>query len=906
MSAAVSLSTAIALSNGGDGSVDADEENGPLIECKWDESELRKTATPLLNGSDVSAKREEIRQYFHKTFSLYESLFSVLASDESFYQQPEPLRHPLIFYWGHTAVFFINKLRLAGVFGRIDEQMESTMAVGVDEMSWDDLNTSHYNWPSVSAVRKYRDTVRITVDDLIGSLPLELPITWSQPFWIILMGIEHERIHLETSSVLFRQLDMRYIKKSSEIATLWTPWKERRLRAEEVPSNALVTVPGGKVVSGKKQETQQTYGWDLEYGHFSAEVSSFRCGQFLVSNAEFLEFVRAGGYEDEELWGEEGWKFVQYRQAKHPVFWVPVESDDDDDEDADEPDDTDASSGNRRRQVPTYRYRTMCEIIDMPMDWPVDCNYIEAKAFCAWKNKQRAAEGTASDGLVYRLPTEAEYFRLRDEYYPESIQDPQTGERRVQDQPFWARAPGNINMEYGASSCPIDRFPFQPTNPKSEASEEVYDVIGNVWAWTETPIMPFRGFAFHPMYDDFSVPTFDTRHNVFVGGSWISTGNEATRLARYAFRRHFYQHAGFRYVLAKELPRVEEGGPGALGTQLVETDSVVTKMMDAQFNDAAYSNITKSLGLSLPNFSQRIATFAVDMYKKHGHTTSDLDVGAMEAGSISHTEPATLTTPGPRAIDIGCGCGRSTLEIAKLSSPAPDCDSSRPARSLFNHILGLDFSTRFIRVAAQLQFHGHAEYNMRSEGELLSYHTIDTTVEAVTAATEHEHEHKTQDTSSSTPSLSSSILPSRTPSILDLDLSSRHMLNRVEFMQGDACNLSSKFNNFDLVLASNLLECLYTPTQFLRSISSRMRVGGILVLASTYNWDEKITPKCEWLGGLKDGSGESVDSLRTISDILSEQFENIKEETTDLPVLIKEDVRNFQLKFSQVTVWRRK
>lgn len=30
------------------------------------------------------------------------------------------------------------------------------------------------------------------------------------------------------------------------------------------------------------------------------------------------------------------------------------------------------------------------------------------------------------------------------------------------------------------------------------------------------------------------------------GGSWISTGDEASRFARFAFRRHFLQHAGFR------------------------------------------------------------------------------------------------------------------------------------------------------------------------------------------------------------------------------------------------------------------------------------------------------------------------------------------------------------------------
>ena len=30
------------------------------------------------------------------------------------------------------------------------------------------------------------------------------------------------------------------------------------------------------------------------------------------------------------------------------------------------------------------------------------------------------------------------------------------------------------------------------------------------------------------------------------GGAWVSTGDEASRFARFAFRRHFFQHLGFR------------------------------------------------------------------------------------------------------------------------------------------------------------------------------------------------------------------------------------------------------------------------------------------------------------------------------------------------------------------------
>src|SRR5690606_35037248 len=119
-------------------------------------------------------------------------------------------------------------------------------------------------------------------------------------------------------------------------------------------------------------------------------------------------------------------------------------------------------------------------------------------------------------GTHIRLPTEAEWYQLRSGLET--------------DQPYWTDAPGNINLEYDMSPCAVDRHEFH---------DGFYDIIGNVWQWTETPIDAYDGYQVHPAYDDFSVPTFDGKHNLFKGGCWISTGNEALKDARYAFRRHF-------------------------------------------------------------------------------------------------------------------------------------------------------------------------------------------------------------------------------------------------------------------------------------------------------------------------------------------------------------------------------
>ena len=64
----------------------------------------------------------------------------------------------------------------------------------------------------------------------------------------------------------------------------------------------------------------------------------------------------------------------------------------------------------------------------------------------------------------------------------------------------------------------------------------------------EDHFAPLPEFEIHFLYDDFSTPCFDGWHTGIMGGSWISCGQLASNFARYHFRRHFFQHLGFRCV----------------------------------------------------------------------------------------------------------------------------------------------------------------------------------------------------------------------------------------------------------------------------------------------------------------------------------------------------------------------
>ncbi len=679
-------------------------------------------------------KREEILEYFLKTYELFEKLFLIFKDDSIFYKQPEPLRHKLIFYFGHTASFFVNKLIVAKFIDkRINPKFENMFAIGVDEMSWDDLNDKNYDFPPVDEVREYRQKVKELVVDFIKKRDFSMPITWEDPMWIILMGIEHEKIHIETSSVLHRQLDIEDIKPSSFFL-------ECEEYSDIYPTNELLPVSGGKVRLGKSKD-HPLYGWDNEYGFYEEDIEDFKASKYLVSNGEFLEFVEDGGYKRAEFWSEEGLRWREYKIAEHPPFWI--------------------------KSRDGYLYRTLTKLVPLPLNFPVDVNFLEAEAFCAWKSKKI--------GKNITLPTEAMWHRLREV-------------SGVADEPEWGeKAPANINLEHFASACPVDRF----------RHGEFYDVIGNLWQWSRTPIDGFDGFEIHYAYDDFSTPTFDNRHNIFKGGSFISTGNEACKDSRYAFRRHFYQHAGFRYVEAKEQKISKR--------DFYESDEQISQYCDFHFGEA-------HLGIS--NF-----------HKRYAHIASKY---AINRGS---------------ALELGCSVGRGVFELAKD----------------FDKVTGIDFSARFIRIGQFLKDDKRIGYSRKIEGDIKEKVEV---------------------------------------SAKDLELE-ESSFSKIEFWQGDACNLKPHFSGYDLIISVNLIDRVYDPEKFLLDMSHRLNRDGIFIIASPFSWDESYTKKEKWL------CSEGKSSQEKLEEILSCEFIKMCEPFYE-EFVIRESENKFQHSRSLFSVWKKR
>jgi 5-histidylcysteine sulfoxide synthase len=304
-------------------------------------------------------------KYFENSWELEETLMKSLVEEGTFYLNPDSLRNKLIFYLGHSAVFYINKLIQVGLLeNRINHKYETLFEIGVDPESPAELELAiqGVNWPNVTKVWEYRDKAKEEITTIINQTSLDLPIHQQHPIWALLMGIEHSRIHLETSSMLLRQLPVDKLKRPQG-------WNYAPSNGE-IPDNQMREVPGGVVKLGKRRD-DLTFGWDSEYGNLEVKVKTFLVSQNLITNGEFLEFVQGGGYNNSNYWNTESWEWKQIDKVEHPKFWIYQEN--------------------------NYRYRATFDEIDLPLDWPVEVNHYEAMAYCRWKGKNT------------RLMTEAEW-----------------------------------------------------------------------------------------------------------------------------------------------------------------------------------------------------------------------------------------------------------------------------------------------------------------------------------------------------------------------------------------------------------------------------------------------------------------------------------------------------------------
>lgn len=437
-------------------------------------------------GQHEKALRASLHARLAQARARTDELFDLLQP-KALYDRPIPDWHRLVFYLGHFELFDWNLIcRDALGMQPADKDFNELFRVGL--RTPDGLHPDQASdWPAEAVIRRANQQWRVAVDAGLDTISFaNPPHPYLENGAAFGFAIEHRLMHAETLTYKLHCLP--YERKIPPPTAL-------RLDPGPV-QRRQIEIPAGTATLGLSRADKGALGWDNEYEAHRVEVPAFAIDSHNVTNADYLEFVRAGGYQERSFWSGDGWAWKGAQGREHPLHWVP-----------------------RRDQ---WYYRTLFEEIPLPQNWPVYVSQAEASAFARWAGRT--------------LPTEAQFHRAaygspegRERTYPWGDDPPE---------------PRHGNFDFASwNPEPIG------SHPAGTSAFGVADLVGNGWEWTSTPFAPFPGFEPLPFYFTYSTHAFDGGHYVVKGGS----ARTAACLLRRSFRNWYqprfpYVYATFRCV----------------------------------------------------------------------------------------------------------------------------------------------------------------------------------------------------------------------------------------------------------------------------------------------------------------------------------------------------------------------
>ncbi|MGY6559586.1 MAG: ergothioneine biosynthesis protein EgtB [Nitritalea sp.] len=158
--------------------------------------------------------------------------------------------------------------------------------------------------PTVPEVFAYRKAITDAVDLLLQQK--DLP---SQLLDTLEIGIQHEEQHQE-----LLVYDIQYILGSQPTM----PAYGSGFSYKPLPESAWITLPEGLYPIGYRSDG---FCFDNEKGAHQVFLPAFEIAREVVRNAEYLEFIEEGGYQNFRYWLAEGWDLLQKEKWQAPLYW---------------------------------------------------------------------------------------------------------------------------------------------------------------------------------------------------------------------------------------------------------------------------------------------------------------------------------------------------------------------------------------------------------------------------------------------------------------------------------------------------------------------------------------------------------------------------------------------------------
>ena len=312
---------------------------------------------------------------------------------------------------------------------------------------------------------------------------------------LIRLGLEHEMQHQELlvydiKHLLCDQFDVTMKAKPAAVECV-----EGMVEIDGGLMRLGYSLDGALYQSDGRPSHSKEFAFDNEKPEHQVFIQDFAIDRAPVTNGDYLEFIRDGGYKNFHWWFSEGWETVNREHWQAPLYWEFHESE------------WMIRDFNGLQPVLERKAEPVCHV-----------SFFEASAFAKWAGK--------------RLPTEAEWEKAAcydahgsKQSFPWGNDTPELKHVNLFENELWTTAP------VGAY-------------PEGVSAYGCHQMIGDVWEWTTSDYVPYPGFKSE--FDEYNDKWF-VNQKVLRGGSFATPQLHI----RSTYRNFFHTHerwmtSGFR------------------------------------------------------------------------------------------------------------------------------------------------------------------------------------------------------------------------------------------------------------------------------------------------------------------------------------------------------------------------
>ena len=161
--------------------------------------------------------------------------------------------------------------------------------------------------PTLSEVLDYRSHVDTAMQQL-----LQTDASDSKLAQLVTLGLNHEQQHQELLLT-----DIKHVFANNPLR----PRASKSLQPQTIANIATYSFAAGPSGVHEVGATGDGFAFDNETPRHDCLLHPHRIGQRLVSNGEYRDFIRDGGYESADLWLSDGWATINERGWSRPLYW---------------------------------------------------------------------------------------------------------------------------------------------------------------------------------------------------------------------------------------------------------------------------------------------------------------------------------------------------------------------------------------------------------------------------------------------------------------------------------------------------------------------------------------------------------------------------------------------------------